>query len=124
MEDTQEELAALGLLSFAGERTGSRTAGTEALRGAHPQPSLVQLGTGLPALPKRLADKMQANKFVDVMKLPPARGKSKPLNQDEGSHIVVVQAAELASTRKIIPDLGTWLQCFALYAAAILQAPA
>ena len=59
---------------------------------------------------------------MDLMELLPARGKSKPLSQDVGGHIAVVQAAELASTRKIVPDLGTWLQRFVLYAAAILQA--
>ncbi len=39
----------------------------------------------------------------DFMQLPPAQGKSQPLNQDVGGHIVVVQAADLASTRKIVP---------------------
>ncbi len=58
-------------------------------------------------MPKRLVDRIQANEFVDFMELWPAQGKSKPLSQDVGSHIVVVQAAKLA--RKIVPDLGTWL---------------
>ncbi len=73
-------------------------------------------------MPKRLVDRIQANEFVDFMELRPAQGKSKPISQDVGSHMVVVQAAELASTKKIVPDLGTWLQCFVLYAAAILPA--
>ncbi len=73
-------------------------------------------------MPKRLVNRIQANEFVDFMELQPAQGKSKPLSQDVGSHIVVVQAAELASTRKIVTDLGTWLQCFVLYVAAILPA--
>ena len=34
--------------------------------------------------------------------------------------IIVVQAAELMQTRKIIPDLATWVQCFSIYAATLL----
>ncbi len=75
----------------------------EVLRSPHAQQSLVQLGTGLP---QRLVDRI--HEYIKFMELPPARGK--PVNQDVGGHIVVLQAAELTNTRKIIPDLGTWMQ--------------
>ena len=31
--------------------------------------------------------------------------------------IIVVQAADLLQTWKLIPDLATWFQCFAIYVA-------
>ena len=34
-------------------------------------------------------------------------------------HIVLVQTANLTDTKKIIPDLAVWLQCFAIYVAAL-----
>ena len=33
----------------------------------------------------------------------------------------MVQAADLVQSRKIIPDLATWLQCFALYVAVLAK---
>ena len=63
----------------------------------------------------------RANEFIDFMELPPTRGKSRPITQDLEGRVLVVQAADLAQSRKLIPDLATWLQCFALYAAAVLQ---
>ena len=33
--------------------------------------------------------------------------------------IIVVQAADLQQTRKIIPDFATWVQCFSLYSATL-----
>ena len=35
-------------------------------------------------------------------------------------HNIVVQAADLAQSRKLIPDMGTWIQCFALYTAVVM----
>ncbi len=117
MEDTQQR----SLLAFSSEGTRARAAMGDVLRSPHAQQSLVQLGTGLPTLPKRLVDRIQANEYIIFMELPPARGKAKPVNQDVGGHIVVLQATELTNTRKIIPDLGTWMQCLVLYTAVILQ---
>ncbi len=116
-----EELAALGLLAFSSKGTRARAAMGEVLRSPHTQQLLVQLGAGLPALPKRLVERVQANEYVEFMEFPPACGKAKPVNQDVGGHIVVLQAAELMNTRKIMPDLGTWMQCFAIYMTIILQ---
>ena len=33
---------------------------------------------------------------------------------------MVVQAADLVNTRKVIPDLATWIQCFTLYMAIVV----
>ena len=38
--------------------------------------TMVMLGIGLPALPKKLVDKIEAGEYIDFTELPPARGKS------------------------------------------------
>ncbi len=114
-------MAALGLLTFAGSgATPSRTevADGGALAGP-PQPKLMSVGTGLPALPRRLVDRIRSGEYIDFTELPPAKGKGKtPAQMGEGQ-IVVVQAADLAATRRTIPDLATWIQCFSLYVAVL-----
>ena len=82
--------------------------------GSNTQPSKI-LGTGLPALSKKLVSRILNNEYIDFAELPPAKGKSSSL---EGE-VVMVQAADLLQARKIIPDLATWVQCFSLYVAAI-----
>ena len=62
---------------------------------------------------------------MDFSDLPPARGKARTPHQSvtgEGQ-IVLVQAVDFADTKKIIPDLAVWLQCFALYVAALAPSP-
>ncbi len=79
---------------------------------------MVCVGTGLPPIPKRLVDKIQADEYVDFTDLPlPAKDKSKVSPIQGDGQIVVVQAADLLQTRKIIPDLATWAHCFAIYVA-------
>lgn len=36
--------------------------------------------------------------------------------------MLLVQATESAQSKKLIPDLSTWAQCFAIYAAVVLSA--
>ena len=82
---------------------------------------MVQLGAGLPALAKRLVDKIEADEYIDFGDLPPAKGKGRPLGQAFEGQVVVVQAADLVQTRKLIPDVATWVQCFGLFAAAVAR---
>ncbi len=118
---SQEELAAAGLLEFtSGSPSGLGCRGGPEATSTEKQ-SLIPVGPGLAALPKRLMERLRANEFIDFMELPPARGKSRPITQDLEGRVLVVQAADLAQSRKLIPDLATWLQCFALYTAAVLQ---
>ncbi len=42
-------------------------------------PSLIQMGCGLPALPKKLLEKIEADEYVDFAELPPAKGKGRPM---------------------------------------------
>ena len=81
--------------------------------------STVVLGTGLPSLPKKIVDKIVAGEYVDFAKLPPARGKARAVPQALEGQIVVIQAADLLQSRRVIPDLATWLQCYAIFAAVI-----
>ena len=83
--------------------------------------SLVNIGPGLPALSRRVIDRIRANEFVDFTELPQAKGKSRPPPQVGEGQIAFVQAADLAPTRRTIPDLATWLQCFGLYVVVIAQ---
>ena len=82
-------------------------------------PSTVMLGTGLPSLPKKLIDKILVGEYVDFAELPPARGKARAVPQALEGQIVVVQAADLLQSRRVIPDLATWLQCYAIFTTVI-----
>lgn len=114
-----EDLAALGLLTFcSGSSSGSTEADTVKLLN---QQTLVQVGQGLPALPKKLVERIRSNEYVDFMELPPAKGKSRPPSHAMEGQILVVQATDLAQGRKVVPDLATWMQCFAIYTAVLGQ---
>ncbi len=84
-------------------------------------PSLVQMGCGLPALPRKLLEKIEADEYVDFGELPPAKGKGRSMTQAFDGQIVVVQAADLIQARRLIPDLATWMQCFGLFMAAVAR---
>ena len=43
------------------------------------------------------------------------------MSQELEGQILVVQVTDLTQSRKVIPDLPTWLQSFALYTAVILK---
>ena len=124
LRHSAEELAALGLLSFAGRASCGKTADSADQGMRQPsQQTLVQAGPGLAALPKKLVDRIRANEFIDFMELPPppTRSKSRSIPQATEGQILVVQAADFAQGRKTIPDLATWIQCFTLYTAVLTQ---
>lgn len=56
---------------------------------------------------------------MDFAELPPAKGKNCPIPQTLEGQMMVIQAADLAQARKLIPDLATWVQCFAMYVAVL-----
>ena len=80
-----------------------------------PHSPLVAMGSGLAAIPKKLVAKILANEYIDFAELPPAKGKGRPMPQSLEGQIIVVQAADLLQTRKIIPDFATWVQCMLLF---------
>lgn len=80
----------------------------------------VSLGYGIPSIPKKTRDRILAGEYIDFAELPPAKGKTCPLSlpAPEGN-IILVNAFDLLQQKKLIPDLGTWVQCFAIYAGVI-----
>lgn len=82
---------------------------------------LVQMGCGLAALPKKTVEKIEAGEYVDFSDLPPAKGKGRSMTQAFEGQVIVVQAADLLQARKLIPDLATWMQCFALFTATVAR---
>ena len=59
--------------------------------------------------------------FVDFAELPLAKGKVKLIPHAMEGQIVVILAADLLESRKLIPDLATWIQCFSIYAAVVIS---
>ena len=81
--------------------------------------AMVSPGPELPAISKKLYDAIRAGSYVDFAQFPAAKGRSIPPTSLEGQ-IVLIQAAELTQTQRLVPDFATWIQCFALYAAIII----
>ena len=75
------------------------------------------MAPGMPAVPLKLAERMWAEEFVDFCELPPAKGRARPVTGSMEGQLILVQAADLYKTKKLIPDLATWSQCFALFMA-------
>ena len=82
--------------------------------------SAMATGEGLPALPRKWVERIQAGDYMDFTELPPAKGRAKGMPKTLDGHILVVQAADLMETRRVIPDLATWVQCFTIYMAIVI----
>lgn len=80
---------------------------------------MICLGPGLAPIPRKTVDRIRAGEYVDFSEFPPTRGKAGPVPQSLEGQVIVVQAADLLQSRKVIPDIATWSQCFALYVAAV-----
>ena len=124
--------------SFAGTRFGglpsasilaSLGLGPSTTTSTHgPIPSVVEstatkpivIAPGLPALKKGLVDSILAGQYVDFTELPPAKGRTKALTSMLNGQIVLLQASDYLQAKRLIPDLGIWVQCFSLYMAVIL----
>ena len=92
--------------------------GSEALPKANP---LVPTGPGLPALLKKLVARIWANEYVDFSEFPPAKGKVRALSHSLEGQVILVQAEDLLQSKRLIPDLPTWVQCFAIYATVLTK---
>ena len=92
--------------------------------GSSPKASdTIVVAPGVPALKRSLVELITERKFVDLGELPPAKGFGKTpstLTSDMEGKIVLMQAAEYVQSKKHIPDLATWMQCFAIYSAVLL----
>ena len=89
-------------------------AGSEPAKASH---QLIPTGPGLPALPKKVVERIHAGEYIDFSELPPAKGKVRPLHQGLDGQGILVQA----QSKKLIQDLPTWVQCFAVYVAVVVQ---
>ena len=76
--------------------------------------TMVMLGVGLPVLPKKLVEKIEAGEYINFTELPSARGKSRSILPAVEDQVLVMQAVDLLQSRRVISDLATWLQCFAI----------
>ena len=79
------------------------------------------MGSGLLSFPKKLVEKIKAGEYIDFASLPPAQGKARAMPQAFEGQMVEVQVADLVQSRKMIPDLATWCQCFAVYVAVLAK---
>ena len=64
---------------------------------------------GIPALPKKLAQKILNRENVDFTELPPVKGRAKPMSLDWEGQVLLVQSMDLYAAKKLIPDLATWV---------------
>ena len=79
----------------------------------------VVVAPGIPALPKKVAQKILSGEYVDFTELPPAKGRAKPTSLDWEGQVLLVQSMDLYAAKKLIPDLATWVQCFSIYTAVL-----
>ena len=82
--------------------------------------SLVSLGEGLPLIPRKMVEKIQAGDYVDFSDMPPAKGKARSLPPHWEGHILVVQLEDLEGSKRLIPDFQMWVQCVSMYAAVVV----
>jgi hypothetical protein len=78
---------------------------------------------GVPALKRSLVEQILEGKFVDLGEFPPAKGFSKTpaaLSSDMEGKIVLLQVVDYVHSKRLIPDLATWIHCFATYSAVVL----
>ena len=94
--------------------------GTEAIPGlakekeVPPQPFI--LGKGLPAVPAKLANKIQKGEFVDMAELLKDNIEAERRRVAHGQEGSSSSHTPSRSSRRDVPDLLSWLQCFRKYA--------
>ena len=84
-----------------------------------PAVATIATGEGLPAISKQLVEKIQAWESVDFAQLPPAKGIIKGASSSLEGQILVIQAADLLDSSKLITDLAMRVQCCSVYMAVV-----
>ena len=99
--------------------------GTEAIAGSAkekevpPQPFI--LGEGLPAIPAKLANKIQRGEFVDMAELLKDNIEAERRRVAHGQEGSSSSHTPSRTSRKEVPDLLSWLQCFGKYACVFSE---
>ena len=80
----------------------------------------IWIGDGLPAIPKKVYEKIANWEFVDLAELKPA-GALDAINPDpDPQKYIILPGLEITrARRKPIRDIITWVQCFAVFMAAV-----
>ena len=80
------------------------------------------IGNGLPAIPKKVHEKIVNWEYVKLAELRPA-GTLDTLNREtEAQKYIIMPGLEITrANHKPIKDISTWVQCFAVYLAALCQ---
>ncbi len=63
---------------------------------------------------------IRLGQFVDFALLPPASGSARPTSPHLEGDLVVIRAEDLARSRKLIPDIGVWMQYYLLWMSVVL----
>ena len=97
------------LKSLAKISEADKTAGTvnEAAEGdklikaevASSSAPIVVVAPGIPALPKKVAQKILSGEYVDFTELPPAKGRAKPTSLDWEGQVLLVQSMDLYAAK-------------------------
>ena len=122
--NTQQPDSAQPPISSVGSKVKSLFSNMES-RESSKASDVIIVAPGIPPLKRSLVDQILAGKFIDLGDLPPAKSFSKPLSalaSGLDGNVVLLHATELAQSKKLIPDLASWAQCFAIYAAVFLTA--
>ena len=79
------------------------------------------MGYGIPSIPAKTKERILSGEYIDFAEFPPAKGRTCPLSfpSPEGNNIILVNAADLVQQKKLIPDIGTWVQCYTIYMGVI-----
>ena len=84
--------------------------------------SRIWIEDGLPAIPKRLHDRMINWEFVDLVELNPAGVLESLHPEPDPQHYIILPGLEVARARKKpIEEIGRWIQCFAIYMAVMAR---
>ena len=55
----------------------------------------ITMGPGLPALPKKLVDRILSDQYVDFADFPSAKGRTHPMPVVDEGHIIVIRAEDI-----------------------------
>ena len=83
--------------------------------------SRVLIGSGLPTIPKELLEKIQSWEFVDMTELLPAASTDESAWLTNSPRFSLFPGMEMTRPRRHqVSSIAQWVQCFAVYIAAVV----